>query len=100
MTSAAPAAATREAYPFGLLDLVEQGVDVVAIDADLSVSAAVLPELPASSRRAVALAQSLFAELSVRLRRTPADQLVRSRVRVPNPVKLRLAIAAGMGRTP
>ncbi len=38
MTSAAPAAATREAYPFGLLDLVEQGVDVVAIDADLSVS--------------------------------------------------------------
>jgi len=38
MTSAAPAAATREAYPFGLIDLVEQGVDVVAIDADLSVS--------------------------------------------------------------
>lgn len=70
------------------------------IDADLAVSAAVVPELPASSRRAVALAQSLFAELSVRLRRTPADQLVRSRVRVPNPVKLRLAIAAGMGRTP
>lgn len=70
------------------------------IDADLAVSAAVLPELPASSRRAVALAQSLFAELSVRLRRTPADQLVRSRVRVPNPVKLRLALAAGMGRTP
>ncbi|MBI5948705.1 MAG: transketolase family protein [Chloroflexi bacterium] len=31
-------AATREAYPFGLLDLVEAGVDVVAIDADLSVS--------------------------------------------------------------
>lgn len=37
MTSA-PAAATREAYPFGLMDLVEQGVDVIAIDADLSVS--------------------------------------------------------------
>ncbi len=32
------AAATREAYPFGLLELVEAGVDVVAIDADLSVS--------------------------------------------------------------
>jgi len=70
------------------------------IDADLAVSAAVVPELPASSRKAVALAQSLFAELSVRLRRTPADQLVRARVRVPNPVKLRLALAAGMGRTP
>ncbi len=70
------------------------------IDADLAVSAAVVPELPASSRRAVALAQSLFAELSVRLRRTPADQLVRARVRVPNPVKLRLALAAGIGRMP
>ena len=31
-------AATREAYPAGLLQLVEDGVDVVAIDADLSVS--------------------------------------------------------------
>ena len=38
MTSAPTSAATREAYPFGLIDLVEQGVDVVAIDADLSVS--------------------------------------------------------------
>lgn len=38
MTSAPASAATREAYPFGLIDLVEQGVDVVAIDADLSVS--------------------------------------------------------------
>lgn len=38
MTQAAPAAATREAYPYALIELVEQGVDVVAIDADLSVS--------------------------------------------------------------
>lgn len=38
MTSAPPAAATREAYPHALLQLVEEGVDVVAIDADLSVS--------------------------------------------------------------
>lgn len=38
MTSAPASAATREAYPFALIDLVEQGVDVVAIDADLSVS--------------------------------------------------------------
>jgi phytoene/squalene synthetase len=70
------------------------------IDGDLAVSAAVVPELPASSRRAVALAQSLFAELSVRLRKTPASQLVRARVRVPNPVKARLALAASLGRTP
>ena len=70
------------------------------IDADLAVSAAVLPELPSSSRRAVALAQSLFAELSRRLRRTPASELVRSRVRVPNPVKARLALAASAGSLP
>lgn len=39
MTSAAPVtAATREAYPKALIQLVEEGVDVVAIDADLSVS--------------------------------------------------------------
>ncbi len=70
------------------------------IDADLAVSASTIPELPATSRRAVALAQSLFTELSVRLRKTPAAELVRTRVRVPNPVKARLALAASLGRTP
>ena len=70
------------------------------IDADLAVSAAVLPQLPASSRRAVALAQSLFAELSRRLRATPASTLRTTRVRVPNPVKARLALAAASGRLP
>lgn len=66
------------------------------IDADLAVSAAVVPDLPKSSRRAVALAQSLFAELSVRLRATPASEMVKARVRVPNPVKARLALSAMM----
>jgi phytoene/squalene synthetase len=70
------------------------------IDADLRVSAAVIPDLPAGSRRAVALAQALFAELARRLRATPADQLVGARVRVPNPIKLRIAAAAALGRTP
>jgi 15-cis-phytoene synthase len=68
------------------------------IDADLAVSAAVVPDLPRSSRRAVALAQSLFAELSARLRATPATELVRARVRVPNPVKARLALVAAVRR--
>lgn len=88
------------------------GVDVAAfdeatklrllddIDADLVVSAAVVPQLPRSSRRAVALAQSLFAELSRRLRATPAEQLVRARVRVPDPVKARLALVAAFGGMP
>ena len=66
------------------------------IDADLAVSAAVVPDLPRSSRRAVALAQALFAELSSRLRATPATQLVSARVRVPNPVKARLALVAAV----
>ncbi len=38
MSSAPPTAATREAYPHALLQLVEDGIDVVAIDADLSAS--------------------------------------------------------------
>ena len=70
------------------------------IDADLRVSAAVIPKLPLGSRRAVALAHFLFAELASRLRATPAAQLVVSRVRVPNPVKLRIAAGAALGRTP
>ena len=70
------------------------------IDADLAVSASVLRLLPSSSRRAVALAQSLFAELARRLRATPAERLRTTRVRVPNPVKARLALGAASGRLP
>jgi phytoene/squalene synthetase len=70
------------------------------IDADLLVSASVIGELPRGSRRAVALAQGLFAELSVRLRRTPATDLIRARVRVPDPIKARIALGALVGRTP
>jgi phytoene synthase len=70
------------------------------IDADLRVSASVVPMLPTGSRRAVALAQSLFAELARRLRATPASELVTTRVRVPGLVKLRLAAAAAAGRMP
>ena len=70
------------------------------IDADLRVSAATIPALPAGSRRAVALAQGLFTELASRLRATPASQLITARVRVPNPIKLRIAAASALGRTP
>jgi len=64
------------------------------IDADLAHAAATLPLLPRSSRRAVALAHGLFAELSRRIRRTPASVLISTRVRVPDPVKLRIALGA------
>ena len=70
------------------------------IEVDLDRSAAVLGRLPKSSRRAVALAQELFSELARRIRTTPASALVRTRVRVPDPVKLRIAAGALAGRTP
>ena len=70
------------------------------IDADLRVSAAVIPDLPAGSRRAVALAQSLFQELAARIRKTPAATLISARISVPTAVKARLLAEAAAGRTP
>lgn len=71
---------------------------VADIDDDLRVSGDVIPDLPASSRRAVALAHGLFAELNRRLAVTPATELMHTRIRVPNPVKLRIAAASAAGR--
>lgn len=70
------------------------------IDDDLRAAAAVLWLIPNTSRRAVLLAYGLFAELARRLRVTPAAQLLRSRVRVPNSVKFRIAAGALSGRLP
>jgi phytoene/squalene synthetase len=70
------------------------------IDADLAAAAAVLPLLPPGARRAVALAHGLFAELNDRIRATPAERLRTTRVRVPDPVKARLAALAVAGRLP
>ncbi|MGW8566731.1 phytoene/squalene synthase family protein [Isoptericola sp. NPDC055881] len=64
------------------------------IDADLAAAAAVIGDLPRSSRRAVRVAHDLFAELSRRLAATPAATIRRERVRVPGPVKARLVAAA------
>jgi phytoene/squalene synthetase len=64
------------------------------IAADLDAAAAVIPALPASSRRAVRVAHATFAELATRLRATPAAEIRRTRVRVPDPVKLRLVAAS------
>ncbi|MGD8193701.1 phytoene/squalene synthase family protein [Herbiconiux sp. P18] len=73
---------------------------IADIDDDLRIARASLPLLPASSRRAVALAQALFEELTDRLRATPAAVLATARIRVPNPVKARLALGAAVGRLP
>jgi 15-cis-phytoene synthase len=78
-----------------------QKAEIIAeIDADLACAAACLPGLPASSRRAVALAQGLFEELTERLRATPAATLMTTRIRVPNAVKARIAAGAAVGRLP
>ena len=60
------------------------------LDRDLADAAAVIPGLPAGSRRAVAAAHGLFAELSARLRRTPAERIATERVRVPQLAKVRV----------
>jgi phytoene synthase len=71
------------------------GLDVEAFcDADLRAASAVVPDLPASSRRAVRAAHATFAELASRLRAAPAEEIRRTRVRVPAPVKLRLAVGS------
>lgn len=64
------------------------------IAADLDAAAAVIPGLPPSSRRAVRVAHATFAELAARLRATPAEEIRHTRVRVPDPVKVRLVAGA------
>ena len=52
------------------------------IRADLRVSAEGLSMLPSSSRKAVAAAHMLFAELANRIEKTPAEELMRARISV------------------
>ncbi|WMY78538.1 squalene/phytoene synthase family protein [Citricoccus sp. I39-566] len=68
------------------------------IDADLATAAAAIPHLPSSCRRAVQAAHDLFAALSRRLRRTPAADIRRTRVRVPDTEKALILLRAMAGR--
>ncbi len=61
------------------------------IDADLDVAAEAVRRLPVSCRSAVAVAHAVFTGLSVRLRATPAEELLRRRVRVSAPAKIWLS---------
>lgn len=67
------------------------------VDRDLSIAGQVIGELPGGCRRAVAAAHGLFAELAARLRRTPAERLVRERVSVPPAKKAALLLRALAG---
>ncbi|MDO5635278.1 MAG: squalene/phytoene synthase family protein [Micrococcus sp.] len=67
---------------------------VAEIDADLRASRPAMARLDHRVERAVRLAHDLFEELNRRLEATPAAELSRRRVRVPGPVKARLAARA------
>ncbi|MCU1447162.1 squalene/phytoene synthase family protein [Cryobacterium sp.] len=67
------------------------------MDADLAAAERVLPLLPPGSRRAVTAAHRLFARLSLKLRQTPANDLMSTRIRVPDPEKLMIALSSSLG---
>ena len=64
------------------------------VDADLAAAAVAIERLPVGARRGVRVAHALFAELSARLRRTPAVRITSERIRVPAPVKARVVARA------
>lgn len=67
------------------------------IDTDLAHAATAIPHLPLSSRRAVAAAHGFYGALSRRLRATPAQQIRRTRVRVPDHEKAAIVARAVLG---
>ena len=67
------------------------------VDEDLRAAAAVVPDLPPSSRRAVRAAHATFAELAQRLRAASPEEIRRTRVRVATPVRRRLAAGSLRG---
>jgi phytoene/squalene synthetase len=67
---------------------------------DLKTSSQSLKFLPASSRKAVSAAQMLFTELANRIEKTPAEQLLRARISVPNTTKLFIVLKALVGVVP
>ncbi|GAA1966491.1 phytoene/squalene synthase family protein [Agromyces allii] len=58
------------------------------IDEDLAIAGRSIPELPRRARGAVLSAHGLFAGLAARCRATPAEQLMTTRIRVPDAAKL------------
>lgn len=65
---------------------------IATVRAQLADAAATLPLLPRDARIAVGCALRLFAELTDRIARTPAELLPRRRVRVGTPTKALLAL--------
>jgi phytoene synthase len=70
------------------------------IECDLEVSAKTLPLLLPGSRKAVAAAQMFFGALNDRIRNTPAEVLIETRISVPNSQKLVILTKALLGVVP
>jgi len=70
---------------------------VADIDGELAVAAKELPNLPAGCAKAVSAALLLFAELNLKISKTPAARLATTRIRVSNPRKLILVARAYLG---
>lgn len=76
----------------------ERDVLLDDIDADLEAAAAVIGDLPVGSRPAVSAAHGLYCALANRLRVTPAAEIGRRRVRVPDGQKAWILARAAAGR--
>ena len=73
---------------------------VTDIQNDLAVSAKSIKLIPKSARKAVVAAQLLFTELNDKISQTPAEELLRTRIRVSNPRKLVIILKALLGVSP
>jgi phytoene/squalene synthetase len=72
----------------------ERDAWVATIREQLADAAAAIPLLPRDARAAVRSAHALFQALTDRVAHTPTEQLYRTRVRVSDPAKARLAAGA------
>lgn len=70
------------------------------IQDDLDKSSKTLPLLSRGSRKAVAAAQMFFEALNERIRNTPAEVLIETRISVPNSQKLVILVKSLLGATP
>ncbi len=73
---------------------------VADINQDLAASARTLTLLSKSSRRAVVAAQLLFTALNDKIAKTPADELIRARIRVNDFQKFLILFKAWIGVIP
>lgn len=70
------------------------------IRSDLKESSKALKFLPVSSRKAVSAAQMLFTELANIISKTPAEQMLKARISVPNSTKFFIVLKALIGVVP